>query len=200
MTNETFDPEAAAAELATIGQVADNPRRARLAILQAAALVDIAASLRPIAAEASLAMAGTFGGFEGDADAEDVDGEGEAPDELEHGDLVTIEEDGSPFRIVSFGVDQDEPYAELQDLETGEVRGRVWVRNLTRYVEPDAPGDGEEAPDEKPATPDIADVTDDLDDDFDGDEHAAAEDALAKLAAAEKARKASKKKSGGKKA
>lgn len=182
--------------------------------LTIAALLDIAESLRPLAAEALAAangvdLNGTFYGIP----RLDPDNN---PFEFEVGDVVHVEGIDAPGEIVSFRDTEGETFADVRYSAAGEekVGVRVPLRSLHRLVgdegeEPDPLAeviidkpaevtlmDGTQPPKDEDGYPILSaapDLTDELDEDFDGDAHTAAEDAVAKLAEAEAKRKAEKK-------
>lgn len=175
-------------------------RRAALSELTTAALLDIAYSLRPVGAEASLALLGpgvlTGPEPEPDKPADDRDF-------LLVGDLVHRVDDTEPGEVVKVGFTEGETFADVAFANGSE--GRYFQRDLVRlrgdnvdpeFVETTVESVGEAATtDDEPADP--ADgYADDLDDDFEGDNFTAAESALDTLRANEAARKAAKKKGG----
>lgn len=174
--------------------------------LTIAALLDIAESLRPLAAEAVAAANGVDLNFYASNPAAEVD---DHPFEV--GDVVYVEGIDGPGEIVSFRDTEGETFAVVA---FAEDKITVPLRSLHRLVgdegeEPDPraevvidkPGevtlmDGTQPPigiDGYPILSPAPDLTDELDEDFDGDAHTAAEDAVAKLAEAEAKRKAEKK-------
>lgn len=176
---------------ATDGMKEDR-RRAVVAEITAAALLDIALSLRPISQEAALAM----GGFTSEEidDTDDTDDAEEDP--LVEGDVVQVDGAGAPGTISGFRFTEGEYFAAVEWVDGVDL---VAVSRLSRLV-----GDDGDQPDplaevvieEEPPAPVIVaeEIADEIDDDFDGDDHADAEAALAKLKANEAARKAAKKK------
>ena len=177
--------------------------------LTIAALLDIAESLRPLAAEALAAANGVDlnGTFYGTPRLDPDDN----PFEFEVGDVVYVEGIDGPGEIVSFRDTEGETFAVVG---FAEDKITVPLRSLHRLVgdegeEPDPlaeviidkPGevtlmDGTQPPKDEDGYPILSaspDLTDELDEDFDGDAHTAAEDAVAKLAEAEAKRKAEKK-------
>lgn len=183
-----------------------NERRLAIAEISAATMLDIAASLRVVAAEASYAMPSPA-----DMLDEAVGNQGSAPDAVPdffvEGDRVIAKVEGGTVTatIASLGVTEGAIYAELIFDETEDQpssKGRAWVEYLERVVEtPDETDPTPHADD--PAEDDesvqaIADaaglVDDDIDSDFEGDTHTAAANALETLKANETARKAAKKK------
>lgn len=124
----------AIAQLAQSGAINnDGVRRSTVAEISTAALLDIAGSLRVIAAEAALAMAGS-GSFT-------LDGmpEAEAPmtddtrDFLVVGDRVTAkaDDDREVGRVTGVGVTEGEPYA---DVAFEQFTGRLFARDLERVT------------------------------------------------------------------
>jgi hypothetical protein len=204
MPNE-FDPDSAAEELARTEAMGSDAHRRAVARISTAALIDIAASLRILAAEV------VFSGVLDDADTEptvDAPIAEETRDFFVEGDTVrVIGDDTEPGEVVGLGFDQGEAYANV---EFAGGQERYYVRNLERVVterftEADgsgnthdvvaeltlnADGSGSVREVEPPA---VADV-EDLDDDFDGDHFTAADEALERLRANEAERKAEKKK------
>lgn len=188
-TDAIVDLRKASAELKGSSSIVNERDRARaVAEISAAAALDIAASLRVIAAEALAAMPSAF------AYIEELDGGGEpepADDFFTEGDLVRVIDTTAVLTILTFGSDQGEHYANVAD-EAGEPVGRYYLRNLERLV-----GDEREIdPDEWDGTDPIGvgDPTD-IDADFDGDSHDVAASALDALREREK----KSKKKGGKK-
>lgn len=162
-----------------------------------AALLDIAESLRPLAAEALAAAAENAIRY----GSEDDFGFGNEH-RFEVGDVVYVEGIDGPGEIVGFRDTEGETFAVVG---FAEDKVTVPLRSLHRLV-----GDEGDEPDPLAEviieTEDLfdynqgggtvlkpADLTDELDEDFDGDAHTAAEDAVAKLAEAEAKRKAEKK-------
>lgn len=174
--------------------------------LQIATLLDIAVSLRTIAAEAALAMGEVFTVDNPSATEEPEVG----PPVFAVGDRVRVDGSDVVCKIISLGEDQDEPYAVVAyaDAPEGDTF-RIFTKNLNlvSWSEPAEPLphvstdeedaemiDADDAPElfeDQPAV--LEDVTDDIDADFDGDHHPAAADAVEKLKANEAARKAAKK-------
>jgi hypothetical protein len=187
MPNE-FDPDAAADELrAADGISHPEHKRAKVAQISAAALVDIAASLQILAAEAWAAMPHV----EEPVDVEPVDDA--TRDFFVVGDLVTVKGDSEPGEVTKVGVDQGEAFADVT-FANGHA-DRYYTRNLELII-----GDGTdpELADVIQARAILADVdalpaeadplTDDLAlDDFDDAESPAALDALKALADVEPA-------------
>lgn len=206
-TDAIVDLRAAAAELKAVGSItSESARRHAVAEINTAALLDIALSLRVVAAEARAAMPSPFtettedAGPESDADR----------DFLIEGDLVIADGMDEPGEVRGFGQSEGAMYADV--IFAGGAESRVWLSNLTRLVgderDDDAMQDaaersieaiaaetGSEPADPESGTPDPepADLVDDIDDDFDGDTHTAAATALDVLKENEAARKAAKK-------
>lgn len=115
-------------------------KRAIVAEISAAALLDIAYSLRPIGAEAADALnAQAMRAL----DREDV--EPDEPDpvrELGVGDLVVVRGDDAPGEIIGAGYDQDTKYALVRFFESGDEL-RVWAHllELVPDGEPELRGD-----------------------------------------------------------
>lgn len=154
-------------------------RRERIAELQTSALIDIAVSLNVLAIEASLAMPRELDttaeeGVRLDAldynrlDPYVFDG-GDPRDWLAPGDIVYVIDGDGPAEVLSTGIDQDEVFAALRFPDAREER--FWIRNLER-LHGGTP---------EPEMTTLADATDDIDADFDGDTHDAATSALDKL-------------------
>tara|TARA_R100000664_G_scaffold33433_1_gene50534 strand:+ start:764 stop:1378 length:615 start_codon:yes stop_codon:yes gene_type:complete len=166
-------------------------RRAAVAEVTAAALLDIALSLRPLAAEAYAAMHGAHF-VQGTVEEGPSD---EERDFLVVGDLVHVEGDTEPGEVVKLGVDQAEVYADVHFASGADKR--YWQRELVRLrgdkVEDDEGGESGDEPIDY-GRPVHAEEVDDIDSDFDSDAHPAAESALDVLKANEAARKAAKKK------
>lgn len=170
-------------------------RRAMLAEVQAAALVDVAESLQILADEVLIAQ--------GVASAPAVAEPAPARDFLVVGDVVTVGDDTEPGEILAFGFDQGWWWAEVR-FAVGI--SRFFVRNLERVTpakialaggsEPELDEHG--IPIGRAAT-EIETDTDELDDDFGGDAHPVAASALDTLKANEAQRKAAAKKKGGQK-
>ncbi len=135
----------------------DGLRREAIARTQAVALLDIAASLRVLAGEASLAMLGS-GAFVDDGETEPDNTPG---DLFVEGDRVRLrDESGSTGTIVSLGVSEGDVYAdvELDDPDREPEVRRYFVEYLERIVgdesvEVEAEGDGESDDPEDDFTP-----------------------------------------------
>lgn len=209
-TDAIVDLRAAAAELKGSASVTnDTVRRQIVAEIQTAALLDIALSLRVVAAEARAAMP-EF--------ATEATDEGPAEDDRDFlivGDLVVADGMDEPGEVRGFGSSEGAMYADV--LFAGGAESRVWISNLTRLVgderDDDAMQEAAEASiaavgemtldregeilagadDEPEDDIEPGDVVDDIDDDFDGDTHTAAATALDTLRENEAARKAAKK-------
>lgn len=212
----TVDLDAATTELKATSLIQnDEVRRQRMSEISAAALLDIALSLRVVAAEARAAMPelGTIEYAEGD----DVPAE---RDFLVVGDLVAVDGLDDPAEVVGFGQSEGATYAKIRLVDGTEAR--AWLDTLTRLRGDERDDDTMQEAAEKSVTaiadddvsthegesgglyvePDDAPAdaaegyVDDLDDDFEGDSFTAAESALDTLRANEAARKAAKKKGG----
>lgn len=111
----------------------DSVRRGTVARVQAAALLDIAMSLRILAAEAGAAMGVDISGEFDYAPAEPDYGElDDAPrDFLIVGDLVTVKGDTEPGEVIAVGSD-GEPWADVDFAVTKGMR--YYARNLERLV------------------------------------------------------------------
>lgn len=186
----------------------ETKQRARIAEITAAALLDIASSLRTVSLEAGAAM--------GIVELPTIEPE-PAPepvrDFLVVGDLVRrvgleIVGEGAVGEVASLGFDGDGELVADVDFGAGVGVMRLYARQLERLV-------GDERPEPEPhvSTPeedaemidaddepelfaepnDLADLVDDIDADFDGAQHPAAESAVDVLRANEAKRKAAKK-------
>lgn len=215
-TGTTIDLDAATSELKATSLIQnDGVRRARMAEISAAALLDIASSLRVLAGEAAAAML-PVASVEPFTPGDESDG---PRDFLLEGDLVHKIDDDEPGAVVALGLDGDgELYA---DVEFGAGPVRLYASSLVRLVGDEARDlealeaietlikegdkDGGEISDAEEATdPDLvdldagtiapADLIDDIDADFGDESHPAAESAVDVLRANEAARKAAKKK------
>ena len=216
-----IDLDAATSELKATSLIQnDGVRRARMAEISAAALVDIATSLRVIANESAAAMlpAASVDYF-GEAEGFEPDGEDDGPrDFLLVGDVVHLVGQTEPGEIESFSFDGDGAPTASVNFGDGAPR-EYYHSSLVRMVgdegrdpEPldalievgDDPA-GEISDEEEAADPDLvdldaeadepspADLVDDIDADFEGEPHPAAESAVDVLRANEAARKAAKK-------
>ena len=222
-TDAIVDLRAAAAELKAVGSItSESARRHAVAEINTAALLDIALSLRVVAAEARAAMPSPF--------TETIDDAGAEPeadrDFFIEGDLVVADGMDEPGEIRSFGQSEGAFYADV--LFAGGAESRVWLSNLTRLVGDERDDDAmqeaaersieaiaaersieaiaaeserEVGPDGEPVgdpereddEPERTDLVDDIDADFDGDRPPAAATALDVLKANEAERKAAKK-------
>ena len=224
-----IDLDVAAAELKATSFIQnEGVRRARMAEISAAALVDIATSLRVIANESAAAMlpAASVEYF-GEAEGFEPGGEDDGPrDFLLVGDIVHLVGQAEPGEIESFGFDGDGAPTAVVNFGDGATR-EYYHSALVRMVgdegrDPELlealieAGDdpaGEISDEEEAADPDLvdldaeadepspADLVDDIDADFGDEPHPAAESAVDVLRANEAARKAAKKaatKKGGK--
>lgn len=181
----------------------ETTRRERYAELTAAALLDVAYSLRSVGAEASMALLGS--GFLTGPDAEPEPVVDDPNRLLEVGDLVHVLNDTEPGEVVAVLVTEDEPAADVAFANGSSLR--LFQRDLVLLrddgLDPEfvaevaqrvAEATGEPS---APVGEDAAEsCADDLDDDFEGDTFTAAEGALDTLKANEAARKAAKKKGG----
>ena len=226
----TVDLDVATAELKATSLIQnDGVRRSRMAEISAAALLDIASSLRVLAHEAAAAMlpaasAEYFATAEPFTPGDESDG---PRDFLLEGDLVHKIDDDEPGEVVALGFDGDG--ALFADVEFGAGPVRLYASSLVRLVGDEArdlealeaiealieegDDDAAEISDaEEAVDPDLvdldagtiapADLVDDIDADFGDEPHPAAESAVDVLRANEAARKAAKKaatKKGGKK-
>lgn len=229
-TGTTIDLDVATSELKATSLIQnDGVRRSRMAEISAAALLDIAGSLRVLANEAAAAMlpiasAEYFATAEPFTPGDESDG---PRDFLLEGDLVHKIDDDEPGEVVSLGFDGDG--ALFADVEFGAGPVRLYASSLVRLVGDEArdlealeaiealieEGDDDAAAisdAEEAADPDLVDLdaepveptelVDDIDADFGDEPHPAAESAVDVLRANEAARKAAKKaatKKGGKK-
>ena len=186
----------------------ETTRRERYAELTAAALLDVAYSLRSVGAEASMALLGS--GFLAGTDAEPEPVVDDPNRPLEVGDLVHVLNDTEPGEVVAVLVTEDEPAADIAFANGSSLR--LFQRDLVRLrggdgLDPEFVAEVAQRVAEatgEPAAPVGEDAADDLDDDLDddfggdfgGDTFTAAESALDTLKASEAARKAAKKKGG----
>lgn len=214
---EPLDIEASRERASRLSQLG-NERLQRVAIgeLTIEALLDIAQSLRFVAAEAAIAMGEAEPSYMSESEddepqarartlAEHVKRGGDPMGWLIDGDLVTPREAAvafKPLRVLSVGIAEGQPVAEI------ESAGKAWQSDLALALvgvatpaesvalAADDDGDGDEAVggyelNDEAVAPE--DLVDDIDNDFDGDPHAVAEDAVERLREAEAARKAAKK-------
>jgi len=216
-----IDLDVAAAELKATSLIQnDGVRRARMAEISAAALVDIATSLRVIANESAAAMlpAASVDYF-GEAEGFEPGGEDDGPrDFLLVGDIVHLVGQTEPGEIESFGFDGDGDETAVVNFGDGATREyyhSALVRLtgdegrdpelLEALIEAGDDPAGEISDEEEAADPDLvdldaeadepgpADLVDDIDADFGDEPHPAAESAVDVLRANEAARKAAKK-------
>ena len=216
------DLDAATAELKATSLIQnDGVRRARMAEISAAALLDIAGSLRVLANEAAAAMlpAASVEYF-GEAEGFEPGGEDDGPrDFLLVGDVVHLvgqtergeiesfgfDGDGAPTAVVNFGDGATREYYHSALVRMVGDEGRD-PELLEALIEAGDDPAGEISDEEEAADPDLvdldaepialADLVDDIDADFEGDSHPEAESAVDVLRANEAARKAAKKKGG----
>lgn len=190
-----LDLHAAKRELKGVSMVQnEGARRQALAELTAGALLDIAASLRAVAADARLGL----DPYAGAGEAVDDQPE-EREDFLVVGDRVTTP-DGAIGTVLSFGMTEGSAYAEVA-FDNGPT-AKTWLENLSRVADytPDPDSDDEPEDDGHELVriddPELAhgdETLDDIDGDFDGDARPAAASALDLLKATEAERKAKKK-------
>lgn len=204
-TEGVVDIEAARRELSQSAMIRDEKlRRGAVAEITAAALLDIAASLRVVSAEARLAMPDPLDMITrpraGDPDEREGDDEIDDPrDFLIAGDLVLADGHDEPAEVLKLGVSEGAVWAEVRFASGAETR--LWADSLTRLVGDGGAGvelDIPTAADEAEAAPlaaavELEDHTDEIDDDFVGDEHGEVASALDVLRANEAERKAKKK-------
>lgn len=207
------DLRAAAHELKlSAGVTNDATRRALVAEIQTAAMLDIAASLRILADESRFAMGATFRGeligSDDEAESEEL-----PRDFLVVGDLVAVSGYDDPAEVRGLGFSEGALWADVL-FATG-ADARVWASGVTRLVGDEADDESMKAAVEETIAeiaalnaeadgePDLSEtregieaLVDDIDDDFDGDRHPEAATALDVLKANEAARKAGKKKGG----
>lgn len=185
---------AAVRELKGVGALSgDSARKMAIAELQTAALLDIALSLRAVAADARLGL------VDAAVEPESDEPEGERDFFIE-GDLVVAPGMDEPGEIKGFGQSEGDIYATV--LFAGGAESRVWISDLTRLVGDERDDAAMQTASEAEKGADIevepeptgADLVDDIDNDFDGDSHTAAASALDVLKANEAERKAAKKK------
>lgn len=132
---DAIDLEKAAAELKATSLIqGENTRRERLAEITAAALLDVAGSLRVLANEAAAAMLPAasveyFATAEPFTPGDESDG---PRDFLLEGDLVHKIDDDEPGEVVSLGFDGDG--ALFADVEFGAGPVRLYASSLVRLV------------------------------------------------------------------
>lgn len=120
-----WDPEDAHRALVRAeGMPSESLKRATIASISAAAQIDIAASLRIIAAEAALAMSGA------PLDTDEPD-EPEDEEPLVEGDVVLVDGEGEPGTISGFRFTEGEYFAAVERPDGG---GLIAVSRLTRLV------------------------------------------------------------------
>jgi hypothetical protein len=121
----------------------DAQRRAHVAEITAAAMLDIAASLRPIGAEAASALnwASTTEEPESEPVTARIGGE------LEHvyvtGDIVAVDGAAEPGEIIDFGMDQGSMTATIRFADG--VESRVWVSDIRHLDDDDRDDDSTQA-------------------------------------------------------
>lgn len=158
----TVNLDVATAELKATSLIQnDGVRRARMAEISAAALLDIAGSLRVLAGEAAAAMLPTASVdyFEGDPHSGERIGDDGPRDFLLEGDLVQKIDDDAPGEVVALGFDGDgELYADVE-FGTGPVR--LYASSLVRLVGDEARDvliAGEISDAEEATDPDLVDI------------------------------------------
>lgn len=198
----------------------ESARRAVVAEVTAAALLDIADSLRVVRDEALAAMSDNDPDYLEPTDEAAVTGGEPVADVLTVGDLVTVDGMDEPGEITGYGASEGSIYVDVRFASGAE--SRAWIETVHRLVGDD--GDKPdplatidppaieivsaerviemaggitiepEDPDAGVPAPEPEDLVDDIDADFDGDQHPAAMSALDVLKANEAERKAAKKK------
>ena len=202
--DENVDLDLALAELKRSDGMTDPRRKFAVAEISAAALLDIAGSLRIIAHESAVAMTvNNFGTLDVPTDDEP---EGDR-DFIVEGDLVAVEGREVPGEVTRIFFTEGEHFADIAFADAtmatlplatlhrlvGDERDDEAMRAATE-ASIDAVHDEVEDPTYASSeTADPADLVDDIDADFDGAVHPAAESALDLLKANEAARKAAKK-------
>lgn len=201
-----FDPDKAGAELrGVVGMNNDATARRELATIQTAALIDIADSLRTLAIESALAM-GKAGVFDALDTTYETAGDGSAPIDsvailnAEEGTRVRLPNGSGPIGKLTgnTGVSEGAAWAEVEvDLGDTNMTRRYWASDLDIVPTIDLNASPFRSPDphvddEPIGEPPVAADADDLDADFDGDNHSAASDAVAALKARRKAAKKGK--------
>jgi len=190
-------------ELKRIDGMHPTRQKAALGEITAAALLDIAGSLRVLAVESASAMREASLGYDTEDDEPDIESD---DDLLVEGDLVAVEGFAEPGEIRAFRHTEGEFFATVDFADGSTIEG-IALSKLERLrgderdddILQDAAEsvDVPETPEEPPIVPSIEaapeDVVDDIDSDFEGDRHDEAEAALEKLKANEAARKAAKK-------
>ena len=150
---ESIDLEALHAELAQVGAMHNDVlRREAIAKIQAVALLDIAGSLRVLAAEASLAMlgSGVFGDPE-DLAIDEAAATAHERDFLVVGDRVRLgDELGTTGTVVNLTSSEGVGVADvkLDDPANGPEVMRYFREHLERIVEPESSVDDDEDDDE----------------------------------------------------
>lgn len=128
-TDGVVDIHKARETLRSVGAVRNaETRREILAEVTAGALLDIAASLRVVSAEAEAAMIPTA--YAEVADAIEVEATGD--DFFAVGDLVVADGMDEPGEIRGFGYSEGAQYADVAFASGAD--SRVWLTNLTRLV------------------------------------------------------------------
>lgn len=205
-----LDIAKATAELQTVpGMHNEGNRKTTLAILQTAALIDIAASLRVVAEDAALGLLGGGDTLVDEPEEEPmtdetrdffVVGDHVIPADPELVDPGTLE-----GTITALGMSEGAAVATVDWNDDAGTRSKIWTSALIRVPlrsevpEPgEIPGPSAGWEDLKPGpieeiSIEKEDVVDDIDSDFDGDAHSEAAAALEVLKANEAERKAKKK-------
>lgn len=184
MTDTHFDPDAAAAKLLALPSVAnDKDRYEQRQQLMAAALIDIAGSLQTLAVVGwQRAIEEGFdltGGSPAIGDADEGGDEQRETDEPEHalevGDWAVAlepadEDDITPSQIIAAGESEGESWVDFG-------HGRVWAKLFYKVPTPTPAAIDDDETDE----PTGHELVDELDADFEGDSHPAAEAAVDEL-------------------
>jgi hypothetical protein len=141
-TEGILDIHKARIELAKTGGMTEAGRRSAVAEISAAALLDIAYSLRPIGMEALAAMTDDMRATVTDARAEAiVEPEGDVF--LKVGDIVAVEGHAETAIILGFGSSEGATYAEIVFESGADVR--VWTSLLSLVDSPDEDAEAEAA-------------------------------------------------------
>lgn len=197
--DENVDLDLALAELKRSDGMTDPRRKFAVAEISAAALLDIAGSLRILAHESAVAMTvNNFGTLDVPKDDEPEGDRGF----IVEGDLVAVEGREAPGEVTRIFFTEGEHFADIAFADA--TTATLPLAALHRLVGDERDDDAmraataasidavhEEVEKDDPADP--ADLVDDIDADFDGAVHPAAESALDLLKANEAARKAAKK-------
>lgn len=156
-----LDIAAAVDELRKAEAITDrNTRRDTLAILQTAAMLDIASSLRVLADESRLAM--------GEAVAPEPEPDDELDDDaLGVGDLVAVDGLDDPAEIIAFGETEGSAYAVIRLVDGTETR--AWLDVLTRLRGDERDDDAMQEASEAETPEDVAAKLAELNRDADGE-------------------------------